>query len=246
MAKKYTYAQEVCIKSSGKVIHQTGMLWPHCRIGVAFSGGVDSTVLLKVLAIRQRIVPFPFEIMALHLNPGFDLTNHAGMLSWLTSEGIAAHIECTTFGLEAHSSENQRKSPCFRCAWLRRKRLFELCLQYHLTHLAFGHNAEDLVSTFFLNMCQNGRVEGMHCLESFFKDELLVIRPLLLVEKKYIKIAAKQWNLPIVVNPCPSSGKTARSKIQETLDSVYAYKKDYRRCITNALTRWQIDQDTPK
>ncbi len=53
-------------------MHATGMLWPHCRIGIALSGGVDSFVLTKVMQIRQKIVPFPFEIMVIHLNPGFD------------------------------------------------------------------------------------------------------------------------------------------------------------------------------
>ncbi len=78
--EKYTYAQQVCIKSAGKTMQHTGMLYPGARIGVAVSGGMDSWVLLQVLRIRQRIVPFPFEIMALHVNPGFDPENHAPLL----------------------------------------------------------------------------------------------------------------------------------------------------------------------
>ena len=64
MREKRSYAQEVCVKSAGKAMQQTGMIWPGCRIGVAVSGGVDSFVLLKTLHIRQGIVPFRFEIMA--------------------------------------------------------------------------------------------------------------------------------------------------------------------------------------
>ncbi|MBQ7585720.1 MAG: hypothetical protein IJU40_05685 [Desulfovibrionaceae bacterium] len=60
-------------------MQQTEMLWPKARLGVAFSGGVDSFVLLKVLQIRQRIVPFPFELMVLHLNPGFDPLSHQNL-----------------------------------------------------------------------------------------------------------------------------------------------------------------------
>ena len=116
---------------------------PGCRIGVAVSGGVDSFVLLKTLHIRQGIVPFRFEIMAIHLNPGFDPQSHMPLAAWLSRHGIPSHLEVTDFGPHAHSAGNQRRSPCFRCAWLRRKRLFELCSQYKLTHLALGHNAED-------------------------------------------------------------------------------------------------------
>lgn len=225
-------------------MHATGMLWPHCRIGIALSGGVDSFVLTKVMQIRQKIVPFPFEIMVIHLNPGFDPGNHGHLLPWLLREGVASHLECTNFGLEAHSEKNRKQSACFRCAWLRRKRLFELCNQYHLTHLAFGHNAEDLVSTFFLNLCRNGRVEGMSMNEPFFHNSLRIIRPLLLTEKKYIRSAAKQWNLPVFANPCPSAGHTQRSSVQEHLDSLYSLHHDARRCMTNALTRWQLQNDS--
>ena len=81
--EKRSFAQEVCVKSAGKAMQKTGMLWPGCRVGVAVSGGVDSFVLLKTLKIRQGIVPFRFELMAVHLNPGFDPHSHAALLPWL-------------------------------------------------------------------------------------------------------------------------------------------------------------------
>ncbi|MBQ7618478.1 MAG: tRNA 2-thiocytidine biosynthesis protein TtcA [Desulfovibrio sp.] len=233
-----------CIRSVGKAMHETKMIWPNARIGVALSGGYDSFVLLKVLQIRQKILPFPIEIMAIHLNPGFSKDNHKVLLPWLLSHGIAAHIELRSDGLEAHSEENLKRSPCFRCAWLRRRRLFELAAKYHLTHLAFGHNADDLVSTFFLNLCRNGRVDGMEMNESFFKGTLKLIRPLLLVEKKYIISAAKQWQLPIIKNPCPSAGHTARAELEQVLSSFYKLSHESKHCIFNALTRWQLNNSS--
>jgi tRNA(Ile)-lysidine synthase TilS/MesJ len=123
---------------------------------------------------------------------------------------------------------------------LRRKRLFELCRQYTLTHLAFGHTADDLVSTFFMNLCQNGRVEGMSMREEFFKGALLVIRPLMLVEKKIIAKAAGDWSLPIWSNPCPSAGKTLRSGIMEDLGRMTDQHKGMRTKIRAGLCRWQL------
>lgn len=242
--EKRSFAQEVCVKSAGKAMQMTGMLWPGCRVGVAASGGVDSFVLLKTLKIRQGIVPFRFEIMALHLNPGFDGQSHAALLPWLAAHGIPAHVEVTSHGPDAHSEKNLRRSACFRCAWLRRKRLFELCSQYGLTHLALGHNAEDLVETFFMNICRNGRVDGMSMNEPFFDGKLRLIRPLMLVEKKYIRQAARQWGLPIWANACPSAGRTARSDMAQTLEHLYAITKDGRRCVLNGLTRWQLDKSS--
>ena len=243
MREKRNFAQETCIRSMGKLMQQTGMIWPGARIGVAVSGGVDSFVLLKCLRIRQGIVPFPFEIFAIHLNPGFDPANHLVLADWLRQNGIPGHIEVTDYGLQGHSEQNKRNSACFRCAWLRRRRLFELCREYHLTHLAIGHNADDLVTTFFMNLCRNGRVDGMSINEPFFGGALRVVRPLLLVEKKYIKAAARKWELPIWNNPCPSAGHTSRSDMDETLKNLYHVTGNARTCIFNGLTRWQFDKE---
>lgn len=212
-------------------------LWPDCRVGVAVSGGVDSLSLLKVLKIRQKITPFKFEIMALHVNPGFDREDHAALLDWLAREGIAGHIEVADFGPNAHSEINKSNSACFYCARARRKRLFELCQQYKLSHLAFGHNAEDLLTSFMMNFFRNGRMQGMSASEDFFKGELRVIRPLLLVEKKYILQAAKQWKLPVWPNSCPTSGKTGRDQAGELACFIEGKSPGARKSMLNALYR---------
>jgi tRNA(Ile)-lysidine synthase TilS/MesJ len=188
---------------AGKFMMHTGQLAPRARVGVAFSGGVDSLALLATLVIRRRIVPFPVELMLLHVNPGFDPQNHAPLATLAADWGLPAHIAVTDFGPRAFSEENKKKSVCFYCAWLRRKRLFDLCARYRLTHLAFGHNADDLASTFFMNLFHNGRVDGLSGRESFFGGKLTVIRPLLLVDKKTIIRAAKAWELPVFANPAP-------------------------------------------
>ena len=82
-------------------MHQTGMLYPGARLGVAVSGGVDSWTLLEVLRRRQRIVPFRFDIMALHVNPGFDPANHAPLIDYLRHHGIPGHVEVTDHGPRA-------------------------------------------------------------------------------------------------------------------------------------------------
>lgn len=244
MSKKLHFAQLHCVKAAGKAMQNTGMLRPHARVGVAVSGGMDSWVLLQVLCIRQRIVPFPFEIMALHVNPGFDPQSHLPLLEWLDANGVAGHVEVTDHGPRAHTEENRTKSPCFFCARLRRKRLFELCQEHGLTHLAFGHNADDLVHTFFMNLWQNGRVDGMSMSESFFGGVLEVIRPLLLVHKTEIAKAVRQWGLPVWQNPCPSAGKTKRAEIQSELEALFSRNKLMRANTFNGLCTWQLRKNS--
>lgn len=240
MSRKYLYVQEHCIRLAGKLSQETEMLHPGARVGVAVSGGADSWVLLKVMLIRQGIVPFPFEIMALHINPGFCTDSHAPLAAWLAENGVPGHIEVTDHGPLAHSSANRKKSPCFLCSMLRRKRLFELCRQYNLTHLAMGHNFDDLAATFFMNMLNGGRVDGLAMKESFFHGTLTMIRPLLLVKKSMITKAAKSWGLPVWSNPCPSVGKTGRSDATAAMEALCGKDRNRKANIFTALTKWQL------
>ncbi|WP_028574801.1 tRNA lysidine(34) synthetase [Desulfonatronovibrio hydrogenovorans] len=238
--KQLNYAQKTCLGRCGKLMQQTSMIHPGARIGVALSGGVDSWVMTMVLMLRQRIVPFDFELMILHVNPGFDPRNHHPLRSWLRDNPVAAHVEVTQTGPRSHDP-GHTKSPCFLCSWERRKILFNLCRKYRLTHLALGHNSDDLAATFFMNLMQTGRVEGLSARESFFEGRLTVIRPLLMVEKKYIRNAASRWSLPVWANPCPSAQTAKRAQMEEILNSLYRKDRIYRKNIINALKRWQLD-----
>lgn len=241
---KLSYAQKQCLGSVGKLMKDRGMLHPGARIGIAASGGVDSWVMLKILRMRQRIVPFPFEIMALHLNPGFDLKNHTPLVDWCCREGVSAHIEVTDYGPRGHSEENRKKSACFYCAMLRRKRLFDLCDEYKLTHLALGHTVDDLAVTFFMNIFQNGKVYGMDPASDFFQGRLKVIRPLLYLEKKTVIKAAKDFGLHIWKNPCPSAESSKRAEVGEWLESKWMQDPKVKRNVINALRRMQLDLHT--
>ena len=243
--RKLTYAQTLCVKKAGLALQRTGALFPGCRVGVAVSGGVDSFVLLKTMMIRRRIVPFKIEIMALHVNPGFDPSNHAPLADWLAREGEAGHIETSAHGPEAHSPLNRKKSACFYCAMRRRERLFLLAAKYRLTHLAFGHNADDLLTTFLLNFLRTGKIRGMDIAASFFGGKLLVIRPLLLVEKKHIRQAAAAWGLPTWANPCPSAGKTERSLMEATAGDLAEKIPGARASMLSALINWELGKKSP-
>lgn len=241
---KHSFAQQTCIKKAGLLLQRTAAIWPRCRVGVAISGGVDSLVLLETMLARQKILPFAMEIMALHVNPGFEPQSHAPLGRWLARRGVAAHLELADFGPLAHSDQNKKRSACFFCAMRRRQVLFELCRRYRLSHLALGHNADDLLATFLLNFCRTARVEGMSCKADFFGGKLMVIRPLLLVEKKYIRQAARQWQLPVQANPCPSAGGTARGEADALANVLAAHIPGARRSMLNALMRWQLDRDS--
>lgn len=238
---KLTFAQKQCVSATGKLMQQTNMVTSGARVGMAISGGVDSFLMLQVMLIRKAIMPFDIELMALHINPGFEPESHTPLAQWCADHGVASHIELTDFGPRAHTEENRKNSACFLCARWRRKRLFELCRDYNLTHLAFGHNADDNVVTYFMNMLQNGRAEGISAAEDFFGGNLKVIRPTLLLEKKTVIKAATQWGLPVWANVCPSNGNTKRDEVHDLLKEMWKGDKRRRTNVFSAVTRQQID-----
>lgn len=238
---KLTYAQKQTLGAVGKLMQELEMLHEGARVGLAVSGGADSFLMLRIMLMRQRIVPFSFEIMVLHVNPGFDPEAHLPLLSWTIEHGLASHFELTEHGPRAHSEENLKNSACFYCARLRRKALFEMCRSYGLSHLAFAHTADDLAATFFMNIFQTGKVHGLDAKAGFFEGGLQVIRPMLYVEKKTVLKAASDFKLPVTENPCLTAGSERRTEIEIWLSEIYKKNKLFKKNTLNALKRWQLD-----
>jgi len=240
--EKLSFVQKTCVTSTGKLMQEAGMLFPGARVGVAVSGGSDSFTLLNVLMLRQRILPIPIELMVLHIIPGFDPTNHAPLVDFVREHGLAAHIEVGDHGPRAHSLENRKNSACFFCCRHRRLALFRLVTEYKLTHIAFGHNSDDLAVTFFLNLFQTGRVDGMSMRESYFGGEFELIRPFLWLDKESIAKSGEKWGLPIWENPCPTAKTSRRAQLHKWLLEGPGKDIRTRQNIYNGLRRWELDR----
>ena len=164
----------------GKGIHHYGLIENGDRIAVAVSGGKDSMLLLWLLRERLARVPISYELVAVHVDPGFDTETAAGLEEFFKAEGFAYDIIRTDYGLRAHGPEN-RENPCFLCARLRRSALFRKARELGCRKIALGHNQDDIIETFFINICYGAQVATMMPRQEFFGGEMSVIRPLALV-----------------------------------------------------------------
>jgi tRNA 2-thiocytidine biosynthesis protein TtcA len=144
----------------GKGIHHYGLIEDGDRIAVAVSGGKDSMLLLWLLRERLRRVPISYELVAVHVDPGFDNETSDSLESYFIREGFRYEIIKTDYGVRAHGPEN-RENPCFLCARLRRSALFKKAGELGCSKLAMGHNQDDMIETFFLNICYGAQVAGM-------------------------------------------------------------------------------------
>lgn len=218
----------------GKAIHQYDMIRDGDRILVALSGGKDSLVLQWILHERLSRIPVQYELIAVHIDPGFDGGFSDQLARYCREKGYRFRIEYTNYGILGHRSDN-RENPCFLCSRLRRKRLFEIAEILGCKTIALGHNKDDMIETLFINMFYAGEISTMLPSQFFFNGEYRVIRPLALVESDTIRQFARKENLPEFVNPCPSAGRTKREEVKNMLHSLYQTNRKIKGNIFRAM-----------
>ena len=74
----------------GKAVHRYDMLQDGDRIIVGLSGGADSLTMMWMLAERQARIPISYELIPVHIDPGFE----GGF-----SESLETHCENSGFVL---------------------------------------------------------------------------------------------------------------------------------------------------
>jgi tRNA 2-thiocytidine biosynthesis protein TtcA len=228
----------------GKAIREYDLIAEGDRLAVAVSGGKDSLAMLYMLKERLKWVPVRYEMLAVHLDMGFEGANPKAVEQACLELGVPFYFEQTDYGLKAHGPEN-KENPCFLCAWLRRKHLFQLSRRLHFSKLALGHNKDDIIETLLLNMFYSGELSTMVPKQALFEGDLTIIRPLALLEEDRIKWFAKRRGLPEIPNPCPSAQNSSRKEIKTFLSAFYARNKKIRGNIYHALSHARPDYLPP-
>ncbi len=220
----------------GKAIHDYQLLCHGDRILAAVSGGEDSSLMLYMLHEWRKKAPINYDLVAVYLDMGFVSLTQQALYPYLGSFGLSFHVEKTDFGVVAHTSFNRENSPCFLCSHLRRKRLFEIADAFGCNKIALGHNMDDLIETFFINVCNAGEMSTMMPRQEMFGGKITLIRPLAFVQKNKISRYVKRLGLPRVENRCPSSSQSSRRHIRELLNSFYQKNPKARSNIFRALS----------
>lgn len=195
------------LKPVNQAIRAYQMIGAGDRVAVAVSGGKDSLSLLRLLDWRRRAVSEPYELVAIHVSGDGSgpLPPHAPLVDWLAANGyrqvfvpfILPEGEAPPLG-------------CQRCAWNRRRALFEAARREGCGVVAFGHHADDLAQTTLLNMIYNGACETMAPRRDYFDGLLRVIRPLCYVPEGDLRRFARACQFPAPPPACPQSEHSRR------------------------------------
>jgi tRNA 2-thiocytidine biosynthesis protein TtcA len=193
-----------------RAVMEYGLISPGDRILVAVSGGKDSLALAWNLALKVRGFPIPFEVGALHVDPGFGGSGRAERLASLLGEW---DLDLTVVAPPSDScgKEGPKEAPnCWRCARERRRVLFEYAAAHGFGKVALGHHMDDSLATLLMNMAWNAELAAMPPIVPAAIGSPAVIRPLVLLQEADLKRLASSEEWPIDSCACPWAGDSRR------------------------------------
>lgn len=225
-----------------KAIHEFDLIQDGDKIAVGVSGGKDSLVLLKGLALLRRFIGIDYQLVAITLDPGFQKqwTDYSPIKTMCDELDIPYIVKKTHIG-EIVFDIRKETNPCSLCAKMRRGALHDAAKEYGCNKIALGHHYDDAVETFVMNLFIEGRLGCFSPKSYLSRKDLWMIRPLVFAPEKDVRKAALKNELPIVKSKCPADGYTSRQKTKEFLRQREKEDPGFTYRLFGAMRRADLD-----
>lgn len=214
-----------------KAVDDYNMIDDGDKIAVGLSGGKDSITLLMGLKALQRFYSKKFDVVAITINPGFDNFNSDFLKNLCDNIGVQ-YIEEKTQIKQIVFDERKEKNPCSLCANLRRGILNSVAIREGCNKIALGHNEDDVLETFFLNLLYGGNINTFAPVSYMDRSKITLIRPLIYAPEKSIKTFVKKNNIEVMTKCCPMDGY---SKREDMKNLIYELQKDIPNLKANLM-----------
>lgn len=225
-----------------KAIQEFDLIENGDRIAVGVSGGKDSLVLLKGLVLLRRFIGIDYTVTAITLDPHFngEKGNYEPVAELCRELGVEYVLIDTHIG-EIVFDVRKEEHPCSLCARMRRGALHDAAVANGCNKLALGHNFNDAVETFVMNLTIEGRLGCFSPKSYLSRKNITLIRPLVFAPEKDIRSAARRNELPIVKSKCPADGATTRQRIKLELAERDKADRGFSERLFGALRRSGLD-----
>jgi tRNA(Ile)-lysidine synthase TilS/MesJ len=184
ITKKRRFKEKIFSRFT-KAIVEFDMIKPNDKIAVCISGGKDSMLMAKLFQELKRHDKFPFGLVFLVMDPGYNEANRKK----IEENAEITGVPITIFETDIFNSVfNVEKNPCYLCARMRRGYLYKTAKELGCNKIALGHHYDDVIETTLMSMLWGGQVQTMMPkLKSKNYEGMELIRPLYYVREDDIK-----------------------------------------------------------
>ena len=220
-----TYRKHVWSKFI-KAIKEYNLIEDGDRIAVAISGGKDSLLMAKLFQELHKNGKRNFEVEFIAMDPGY----HPDIRELLEENckflGIPVHIYDADIFKVADKIANDY--PCYMCARMRRGSLYGKAKELGCNKLALGHHFNDVTETTMLNLLCAGSFKTMlPKLKAQNFENMELIRPLYLIEEKYIQRFIQNSGVWPLNCACMVAAKKIGNKRNEIKELIEGLRKSF-------------------
>ena len=213
------------------------------KIAVGVSGGKDSLALLAGLAGMRRFYEKKYEVFAITLDPRFGGKDG----DYSAVERLCNQLDVPFKLVPTDISEivfdiRKEPNPCSLCAKMRRGALHEAAKSLGCNKLALGHNYDDAIETFMMNLFQEGRIGCFSPISYLSRRDITVIRPLVFAPEHTVISCVKRSGFEVVKSKCPADKHTTRQTTKELLNALEHSNHGVKQRIFGAMRKANVDR----